>query len=86
MVLCGYTKKEFDSIKNELFNSSTENLSPNTNASKSVLMLDDNNNIIKEFESIAEASRYTNINTKSIRDAANKKQIHAGGYKWTFKE
>ena len=48
-------------------------------------MMDDNNNLIREFKSINEASRITGINQKSIRKVANNEQKHAGGYVWKFK-
>ena len=49
-----------------------------------VAQMDDNGNIIKEYISIAEAVRETGVNSKSIRDAANGVQKHAGGYCWHF--
>lgn len=51
-----------------------------------IYQLDDNENIIKEFISISEATRETGIHSKSIRDAANGVQKHAGGYVWKFKD
>ena len=48
--------------------------------------LDDSNSVIVKYESIADAVKTTGINSKSIRDAANGKQKHAGGYVWRFVE
>ena len=49
-----------------------------------IKILDFNGNIIKEYISIAEAVRETGVNSKSIRDAANGVQKHAGGYVWKY--
>lgn len=50
-----------------------------------VIQFDLNENIMNEYSSVSEAVRMTGINSKSIRDAANEKQKHAGGYKWKYK-
>lgn len=57
----------------------------NNRKSISIMMLDDNDNIIKEYRSINEACIENKIDHKSIRDCLNHKQIHAGGYKWKKK-
>ena len=49
-----------------------------------VIQLDDDGNTIKSYVSVAEAVRDTGINSKSIRDAANGVQKHAGGYVWKY--
>lgn len=51
-----------------------------------IYQMDDNKNILREFISISEATRETGINSKSIRDAANGIQKHAGGYVWKYKD
>ena len=51
-----------------------------------IVQLDDNHNIVNKYPSIAEAVRQTGINSKSIRDAANGVQKHAGGYVWEYAE
>ena len=51
-----------------------------------ILQLNDNGEIIKEYVSISAAVSETGINSKSIRDAANGVQKHAGGYCWKYKE
>lgn len=50
-----------------------------------ILQLDDEGVVIKEYESISEAVADTGINSKSIRDAANGVQKHAGGFCWKYK-
>lgn len=55
-----------------------------TSKRKKVLQLDENENIIKEFESVAEAIKITGIN--HISDCALKKCKKAGGYIWKYKE
>lgn len=51
-----------------------------------ILQMTSNNEVIERYDSIAEAVRKTGINSKSIRDAANGKQHHAGGFKWQFED
>lgn len=53
---------------------------------KAVLQMDDDGNIIKEFETIAHAAREIGIDNKCISDATKGKQKHAGGYRWELKE
>ena len=50
-----------------------------------IYQLNENGEIVREFSSVAEAVRSSGVNSKSIRDAANGIQIHAGGYKWAYK-
>ena len=52
--------------------------------SKKVYQLDENENIIKEFPSMAEASRELGTNHTSIYACLNGKQKHAFGYKWKY--
>jgi len=47
-----------------------------------VTMMDINNNIIKNFDSIKTASEIMNINRCCISDCINGRQKTAGGYKW----
>ncbi len=51
-----------------------------------IMQLDDEGIIIKEFETISSAAFEIGVSSKSIRDAANGVQKHAGGYCWKFKE
>jgi len=48
--------------------------------------LDDNGTVIKINETIALAVRETNINSKSIRDAAKGVQKRAGGFCWKYND
>ena len=50
-----------------------------------ILQMDDTGNIVAEFETIA-AAREVGVSAKSIRDAANGVQKHAGGYCWAYKD
>ncbi len=59
---------------------------PKELAGKSVLQMDDDGNIIKEYESVSLASREAGISPKSIRDAAKGVQKHAGGSVWRYKD
>ena len=52
--------------------------------SKKVYQLDENENIIKEFPSMAEAKRQLGTNHTSIYACINGKQKHAFGYKWKY--
>lgn len=51
---------------------------------KSVLQLDKNSNLIKEYNSVAEAQKTTGINNISACCTGNRKS--AGGYIWRYKE
>lgn len=53
---------------------------------RAIIQTTDDGVIIKEFETVAAAVRETGINSKSIRDAANGVQKHAGGYRWIYKD
>lgn len=59
---------------------------PKRKRTRPIIKLDDNGTILEEFESISEAVNKTGINSKSIRDAANGVQKHAGGFCWRYKE
>ena len=59
---------------------------PQKQQRRPLLQLDDNNVVIKEYAYLAAAIRETGINSKSIRDAANGAQTHAGGYRWKYKD
>ena len=48
--------------------------------------MDDDGNIIKEFESVTLASKEAGVSPKSIRDAAKGVQKHAGGFVWKYKD
>lgn len=53
---------------------------------RAILQVDDDGNIIREFNTIAAAVREVGVSSKSIRDAANGVQKRAGGYRWMYKE
>lgn len=58
------------------------------NSEKPVLMIDLNNNVIKEFRSCYEASRFMGLSRTIIRYCClgNKRNKTAGGYKWKYKD
>ena len=51
---------------------------------RAIRQMDDAGNIIKEYDSIASASREAGVSEKSIRTAANGGQKHAGGFAWEY--
>lgn len=53
---------------------------------RAIFQMDDDGNIIKEFDTIAAAVQEVGVSSKSIRDAANGVQKRAGGYRWMYKE
>lgn len=53
---------------------------------RGILQLNDDGTIINEYETIASAVRETGVNSKSIRDAANGVQKHAGGFCWKYRD
>lgn len=58
---------------------------PKIQQNKPILKMDDAGNILEEFPSVSAAERTIGIDAKSIRNAANGKQKHAGGFCWRFK-
>ena len=57
---------------------------PRIYSGRAILQMTDDGTIIKEHETIAAAVRDTKISSKSIRDAANGVQKHAGGFCWKY--
>lgn len=53
---------------------------------KEVIQYDINNNIIKEWPSITDASETLNIDSKGIIKCCKFERKSAGGYKWKYKE
>ncbi len=51
-----------------------------------IVQLDDEENEVNVFPSVAEASRVVGVNAKSIREVLKGNQHHAGGFKWKYKE
>lgn len=54
-------------------------------AARCIIQYDKNGNKIKEYESIIEAVKITNINRTNIGKCCNGKRKTAGGYIWKFK-
>lgn len=63
-----------------------ETSKPKQPRGRSIIQMTDDGTVIKEFETIASAVYEVGISSKSIRDAANGVQKHAGGYCWKYKE
>ena len=80
-------KKEEEKQKKEIEkqNGKTTMQGP-TNQGKSVVQLDDNDNIIAEYPSVAIAAKSVGINEKSIREVAKGRQKHAAGFCWRYKD
>jgi DNA polymerase III epsilon subunit family exonuclease len=53
---------------------------------RTIIQMTDDGTVIKVFETINSAVKEIGISSKSIRDAANGVQKHAGGYCWKYKE
>lgn len=51
---------------------------------RSIIQCTDNGEIVKEYDSVASAAKEIGVSTKCIRDAANGKQKHAGGFCWRY--
>lgn len=51
---------------------------------RAIIQIMDDGIIMKEYDSIAQAVKETGVNSKSIRDAANGIQKHAGGFAWKY--
>ena len=78
-------EKQLKQLKRELEKQKkvSEVKTPRTRA---IIQLNDDGSIVNEFVSISEAVTKTGVNSKSIRDAANGIQKHAGGFCWKYKE
>lgn len=59
---------------------------PKKQAGRPILQMTDGLTVIRRYESISEAVRESGISSKSIRDAANGVQKHAGGYVWRYED
>ncbi|MCD8355965.1 MAG: NINE protein [Clostridia bacterium] len=59
---------------------------PKQQQGRAIIQMTDDGTIIKEFDTIASASREIGVNSKCIRDAANGVQKHAGGYCWKYRD
>lgn len=59
---------------------------PNKPKGRLILQLTDDGAVIQEFETVTAASKAIGVSTKSIRDAAQGVQKHAGGYCWQYKD
>lgn len=57
-----------------------------TPRTRAIIQMNDDGSIVNEFVSISEAVTKSGVNSKSIRDAANGVQKHAGGFCWKYKE
>jgi hypothetical protein len=53
---------------------------------KSILQYDDENKIVKEYDSVKAASKETGIGYSNIRSCAQGQQQTAGGFGWKYKE
>ncbi len=59
---------------------------PKQPVGRAILQMDDEGNIIREFQTVTAASQEIGIDPKSIRSAAKGLQKHAGGFCWAYKE
>jgi len=57
----------------------------NTKTSKPVVQYDLNNNVVRKYSSMTEASIYTNVPQGAISNACCGKSNTSGGFKWKFK-
>lgn len=55
-----------------------------TKTSKKVLKLDDNDNILEIYDSIAIAAKENNCDASGISKVCNKKRNKCGGFKWIY--
>ncbi len=53
---------------------------------RAIIQMKDDYTVVSEYESITAAVNATGTSSKSIRDAANGVQKHAGGYRWKYKD
>lgn len=77
--------KEEEKQRKIIEKQNAENI-PKKTIGRSVIQMDDDLNVIKQFDSVAEASKETGVNEKSIREVAKGRQKHAGGFVWKYAE
>lgn len=53
---------------------------------RAIIQYSDDGTILKKFDSISSAEKEIGVSSKSIRDAANGRQKHAGGFCWKYAE
>lgn len=72
---------------NNSYGNRLEKVSRSNKLKKKVLQFDINGNMLQEYNSIAEASKITNVDRKGISNCINKKNNRktAGGYIWKLK-
>ena len=63
-----------------------KNSVPQQPRGRAIVQMTDEGEIVKEYDTIAAAVAETGVSSKSIRDAANGIQKHAGGYCWKYKD
>lgn len=71
-------KKEAEKLKKDS--------EPKQPKGRAILQMTDEGEMIKEYSTIASAVAESGVSSKSIRDAANGIQKHAGGYCWKYKD
>lgn len=57
---------------------------PKQASRRAVLQCSDDGTVLREFVSISDASREVGVSTKCIRECANGRQKHAGGFCWRY--
>lgn len=75
--------KEEEKQRKIIEKQNAENI-PKKPIGRSVIQMDDDLHIIKQYDSVSEASRETGVNEKSIREVAKGRQKHAGGFVWKY--
>lgn len=59
---------------------------PKQPCGRPIMQCSDDGTVIKIFESVAAAAAEAGVSTKCIRDAANGRQKHAGGFCWKYEQ
>ena len=91
----GITIEEFESLKKEKEQARAlekrkrragekHETQPRSYVGRSIIQLTDDGTVVKTYATIAAAVKDTKISSKSIRDAANGVQKHAGGFCWKY--
>lgn len=79
-------RKKLEKEKKKLEKEGNKKVAENKQRGRAICQLDDNGNIIAEYNSLSQAIEAVGVSSKSIRDAANGVQKHAGGYCWKYKD
>ena len=79
-------KKTIEKEKKKKEKEEKEQVKERVQRGRAICQLDDVGNVIAVYDSLSQAVETIGVSSKSIRDAANGVQKHAGGFCWKYKD